>query len=53
MRRGALKAALSQSGDVYVERDKNPFGWQMKVVIGCFMSTVFVAVSIAAFIDTP
>jgi len=45
------KAPLSPSGDVHVERDKNPLGWQVKVIIGCLMSAVFIAVSIRAFID--
>lgn len=45
------KAPLNPSGDLYVERDKNPLGWQVKVAIGCLMSAVFIAISIGAFTD--
>ena len=45
------RAPIGRAGSIYVDRDRNPLAFQVRVAISCFVSLVFITVGAASLYD--
>ena len=45
------RAPIGRAGTLYVERDKSPLAYQVRVVISCLVLLVFVGVALSCLYD--